>query len=38
MHHLIMDNIIIYHTTIIPHILNKVGDYKKLKIVKDWSI
>ena len=36
MHCLAMSSIVIYYTTIIPNILNKVINCIKLKIVKDW--
>ena len=34
MHHLAINSIVIYHTTIILNILNKVADYIELRIVK----
>ncbi len=34
---LTMGNIVVYCTTIIPNILNKVGDCMKLRVVKGWS-
>lgn len=36
--HLVMDNIVVYCTTIIPNIRNKVVNYMKLWVVKSWSI
>ena len=38
MRHLLISSIVVYHTIIIPNILNKVVDYMELKVVKDWSI
>lgn len=31
-----ISNIIVYCITIIPNILNKVADYIKLRVVKNW--
>ena len=31
-----MNNIIIYYITIIPNIQNKIFDFIKFKIVKNW--
>ena len=36
--HFVMNNIIVYHTIIILNILNKMVNYIKLKIVKNWLI
>lgn len=33
-----MDSIIVYYTIIILSILNKVGNYIELRVVKDWLI
>ena len=38
MHHLIISSIVVYHTTLISNILNKMADYIKLRIVKSWLI
>ena len=36
MRRLTIGNIVVYHTTIIPNILNKVANCMELKIVKGW--
>lgn len=36
MHHLAMSSIVVYYTTIISNILNKVVNCMKFRIVKDW--
>ena len=38
MRHLAIGSIIIYRTTIILNILNKVARCIELEVVKDWSI
>ena len=35
---LTIGSIVVYHTTIIPNILNKMANYIELKIVKSWLI
>ena len=37
MRRLTMGSIIVYCTTIIPNILNKVANYMELRIVESWS-
>ena len=32
-----MSSIVVYHTTIIPNISNKVANGMELRVVKDWS-
>ncbi len=36
MHRLVMGSIVVYYTTIILNILNKLADCIKLRVVKDW--
>ena len=36
MRRLTMGNIVVYRTTIILNILNKVANYMEVRIVKDW--
>lgn len=38
MHHLIIDSIVVYCTTIVPNISNKVVDYIKFRVVKNYLI
>lgn len=35
---LVISNIIVYYTTIILNIMNKVTDYIKLRVAKSWLI
>ncbi len=38
MRRLTMDSIVVYRTTIIPNILNRVANCIELRVVKSWSI
>ena len=35
-YYFIMNNIVVYHTIIILNTWNKVANYMKLRVVKDW--
>ncbi len=37
-YYLTIGNIMIYHTTTISNILNKITDYVKFRVVKSWYI